>query len=89
MKEKFSLLKAIEARANGRNLDEVSLEVVEAGKAEMRKSGLSYSGDIQLPLEYRANIIAGTATEGQEFISEEKAGLIEPLRDALVLVQAG
>jgi len=45
MKEKFSLLKAIEARANGRNLDEVSLEVVEAGKAEMRKSGLSYSGD--------------------------------------------
>jgi len=87
--EKFSLLKAIEARANGRNLDEDALNVVEAGKNEMRKSGLSFSGDIILPMEYRANIVAGTANAGQEIVSEQKVGIIEPLRDSLVLVQAG
>lgn len=87
--EKFSLLKAIEARANGRNLDEDALNVVEAGKNEMRKSGLSFSGDIILPMEYRANIVAGTTNAGQEIVGEQKVGIIEPLRDSLVLVKAG
>lgn len=40
-------------------------------------------------VEERANITAGSATSGQEFIAEDKVGLIEPLRNALVLVQAG
>lgn len=86
--EKFSLLKAIEARANGRQLDEVSLSVVEAGREEMRKSGQAFTGDIQLPVELRA-ITAGTATAGQEVVAEDKIGLIEPLRESLVLVKAG
>ena len=89
MENKFSLVKAIEARANGRTLDENSAVVIEAGKTEMRNAGLSYSGDIQLPLEYRANITAGTATSGLEFVPEDKIGMIEPIREALVLVKAG
>ena len=38
MKEKFSLLKAINDVANNRQLDERAQEVVTAGIAEMRKA---------------------------------------------------
>lgn len=89
MNNKFSLVKAIEARANGRTLDETANTVIENGKNEMRNAGLSFSGDIQLPFNYRAGIISGGATTGQEFVSEDKIGMIEPIRDSLVLVQAG
>ena len=85
---KFSLLKAIEARASGRNLTEDQLAVVDAGQNEMRKAGLSYSGDIQIPMDYRA-ITAGVANSGQEVVAEEKLSMLEPLRAKLVLVEAG
>jgi len=87
--ENFSLLRAIEARANGKNLSADTLRVIEAGKAEMRKSGVTASGDICLPLEYRADIVAQGATLGQEAVSEQKFGILEPLKASLVLVQAG
>ena len=64
MKENFSLLKAVRAIANNQTLDERSQEVVNAGIAEMRKSGQSYSGQIVLPVEERAAVVAGTATNG-------------------------
>lgn len=87
--EKFSLLKAINDVANNRQLDERALEVVAAGQAEMRKSGQSYSGQIVLPVEERADIQATVATAGQENVPEDKLGILEPLRANLVLVQAG
>ena len=87
--EKFSLLKAINDVANNRQLDERALEVVAAGQAEMRKSGQSYSGQIVLPVEERADIQATVATKGQENVAEDKLGILEPLRANLVLVQAG
>ena len=54
--EEFSLLKAINDVANNRQLDERSQEVVNQGVTEMRKAGLSYSGQIQLPVEERADV---------------------------------
>lgn len=54
--ENFSLLKAINDVANNRPLDERSQEVVNEGMAEMRKAGLSYSGQIVLPIEARNDI---------------------------------
>ena len=54
--ENFSLLKAINSVANNKQLDERSAEVVNAGVAEMRKSGLSFNGQIQLPVEERADV---------------------------------
>lgn len=54
--ENFSLLKAINDVANNRQLDERSQEVVNQGVSEMRKAGLSYSGQIQLPVEERSDI---------------------------------
>ncbi|NVN96570.1 MAG: phage major capsid protein [Bacteroidetes bacterium] len=89
MNENFSLLRAIDARANGRPFDEKMLSYINVGKEEMRKSSLPFSGDIQLPVNYRANIVAGSDGAGQDFISEDKLGLIAPLRNRLVLVQAG
>ena len=89
MKEKFSLLKAINDVANNRQLDERAQEVVTAGISEMRKAGQSYSGQIVLPIEERANIQATVATAGQENVAEDKLGILEPLRASLVLAQAG
>lgn len=88
-KENFSLLKAVRAIANNQTLDERSQEVVNAGIAEMRKSGQSYSGQIVLPVEERATVVAGTATNGQEAVAEDKLNILAPLRDALVLSAAG
>jgi hypothetical protein len=66
--ENFSLLKAINDVANNRQLDERSQEVVNNGIAEMRKAGLSYSGQIVLPIENR-NIQATVEGNGQEIVA--------------------
>lgn len=87
--EKFSLIKTINAVANRRGLDEAAQNVIEAGKAEMRKAGLTYSGDIVIPVEERAAIVAGSATNGQENVAEDKLNILEPLRANLVFTQAG
>lgn len=87
--ENFSLLKAINDVANNRQLDERSAEVVNAGAAEMRKSGLSFNGQIQLPVEERADVQATVATAGAEAVATDKLNILEPLRANLVMAQAG
>ena len=87
--EKFSLLKAISDVANNRQLDERSQEVVNEGISEMRKAGLSYGGQIVLPVEERSTVQATVATAGQEIVAEDKLNILEPLRANLVMVEAG
>lgn len=89
MKENFSLLRAINDLANGRQLDERAREVINAGIAEFRKSGQNYTGQIVLPVEERATVSATVATAGEEIVAEDKLGILEPLRANLVMVQAG
>lgn len=86
---KFSLIKAINDRIENRSFDEVSRDLFTIGKNEMRKAGVSASGDIVLPFETRANILAGTATQGQEIVAEDKKNILPPLVDKLVFAQAG
>ena len=86
--ENFSLLKAINDVANNRQLDERSQNVVNTGIEEMRKAGLSYSGQILLPIESR-DIQATVATNGKEIVAEDKLNILEPLRANLVMVEAG
>lgn len=87
--ENFSLIKAINDVANNRQLDERSQDVVNSGIAEMRKAGLSYSGQIVLPVEERADVQATVATAGKEIVAEDKLNILEPLRANLVLSAAG
>lgn len=83
----FRLVKAIRDIANNRNLDETAQAVVESGAKEMRKAGVSFGGQIQLPTETRAAITV--ASEGEDVVATNLYNIIEPLRAKNVLVQAG
>lgn len=86
----FSLLKAINDVANNRQLDERNQEVVNDGIKEMRKAGLSYSGQIVLPVEEsRSDVQATVVGAGKEAVAEDKLNILEPLRANLVMVEAG
>lgn len=84
----FRLLKAINDIANNRNLDETASAVVSNGVEEMRKAGLSYGGQIQLPMNEVRSAITVT-TEGADVVATEIFDVLEPLRAKNVLVQAG
>lgn len=86
MNKEFRLVKAIRDVANNRSLDEVTKAVANAGAEEMRKSGLSFGGQIQLPLETRTITVAG---EHDDIIETEFTNILEPLRAKNVLVSAG
>jgi HK97 family phage major capsid protein len=87
MKE-FRLLTAINDIANNRTLDETAKAVVEKGTEEMRKAGLSFNGQIQLPLtEERATITV--EAEGEDVVETKLTNILEPLRAKNVLIQAG
>lgn len=86
MNKEFRLVKAIRDIANNRSLDEISKAVANAGAEEMRKSGLSFGGQIQLPLETRTITVA---SEHDDVIETEFTNILEPLRAKNVLVGAG
>lgn len=88
MNTEFRLVKAINDIANNRSLDNVASAVINKGTEEMRKSGLSYGGQIQLPTsELRATITV--ESEGEDVVATELYNILEPLRAKNVLVQAG
>ena len=66
----FRLLKAINAVANNKTLDETASAVIGAGAEEMRKSGLSYGGQIQLPTSELRSAITVTA-EGEDVVATD------------------
>jgi HK97 family phage major capsid protein len=88
-KDKFSLLRAIRNRAEGRGFTDADMAVIEAGKNESRHAGVSSQGEIVLPVEYRADILAGTDTQGSEVVATDKLGILAPLRENLVMAKAG
>ena len=88
IKMEFKLLKAINDIANNRNLDDVAKAVTNVGIEEMRKSGVNYCGQIQIPVnEVRADI--KVATEGEDVVATDIFDILEPLRAKNVLVNAG
>lgn len=90
---KFSLIKTINDIVNNRSMTEEAQAVLNAGTEEMRKAGLSYSGQIQLPVsEMREDLGAIVATQetfGSEVVATEKLNILEPLRNRMVLAEAG
>ncbi len=87
MNKEFRLLKAIADIANNRQIDDVAAAVSEQGREEMRSNGLSYGGQIQIPVESRAAI--SVAAEGEDVVATNIYNIMEPLRAKNVLVQAG
>ena len=86
MNKEFRLIKAIRDVANNRSMDDVTKAVANAGAEEMRKSGLSFGGQIQLPLETRTITVT---SEHDDVIETEFTNILEPLRAKNVLVEAG
>ena len=86
----FSLVKSINDVIANRNINEDALSVIEMGATEMRKSGLSFSGQIQLPVEERGDAVAATvATDGKEIVATDKLNILGPLMDKSILAEAG
>ena len=88
MIKEFRLIKAINDIANNRSVDETAQAVVKAGAEEMRKAGVSYGGQIQLPTSELRSPITVTA-EGEDVVATEIYDILEPLRAKNVLVAAG
>ena len=85
-KTEFRLLKAIRDIANNREMDEAAKGVCERGVDEMRKAGVSYTGQIQLPMEERADV---TIANDNAIVGTDIVGIISPLRAKNVLIGAG
>lgn len=85
-KTEFRLLKAIRDIANNREMDEATKGVCERGVNEMRKAGVSYAGQIQLPMEERADV---TIANDNAIVGTDIVGIISPLRAKNVLIGAG
>jgi HK97 family phage major capsid protein len=87
MEKSFSLIKAIRSVSNNKAMDALESAVVEAGASEMRKAGLNYVGQIQLPsTETRAITVAN---EGEDVVATDLMDIVKPLHARNVLVQAG
>lgn len=85
----FSLIKSINAVVQGRELPEETRNLNVYSGLEFRNAGVSALGNIQLPIEVRSDILAGTATQGQEIVPEDKKAILPPLVDRLILAKAG
>ena len=86
-KTEFRLLKAIRDIANNREMDEVTKSVCERGANEMRKAGVSYAGQIQLPVEETRSDV--TIANDNAIVGTDIVGIIAPLRAKNVLIGAG
>ena len=88
MNKEFRLIETINSIANNRNLDEAQSAVINKGAEEMRKAGLSFGGQIQLPVSESRSAIT-VANEGEDVVETEFTNILEPLRAKNVLLQAG
>lgn len=88
VEKRFSLIDAINDVANNRPLDNIASKINEIGTQEMRSTGLSFGGQIQIPTsELRAAVTV--AAEGEDVVATDLYDIVGPLRAKNVLVQAG
>lgn len=83
----FRLLSVVNDIVNNRNLSEAAQAVITTGANEMRKCGLSFGGQIQLPVnEIRSDV---TTTSASGAVETQVFDILAPLRHRNVLIQAG
>lgn len=86
-KEKqFSLVKAIRAIANNKQLDEFTAAVISEGEKEARAAGVATQGQIQIPTQ-RSTVTV--SSEGEDVVVTDIMDILTPLRAKNVLAQAG
>lgn len=100
-KKNFSLIRAIRSVINGEQFDDTTAAVITEGRSLMAAAGKTASGQIVLPIERRAEgdvtpapsangiIMAGVEGAGMENVAESKLDLLTPLRNRMVLGEAG
>ena len=88
MKKNFSLLRAINAVVQNRALDPIADAVVKEAQSEIRKAGMNYEGQIQLPTETRDGDYT-VNVDGEHVVATDIFDILEPLRAKNVLVEAG
>ena len=88
MEKRFSILHVINSITSNQRLTDIDSEIVSRGMQEMRNAGLSFNGQIQLPVsELRSNVTV--TAEGEDLVSTDLFAIVEPLREKNVLIQAG
>lgn len=85
-KEKFSLVRAIRAIANGQKLNPVDEAVIMEGRAQANSRGFNVTGNITLP-ESRATVTV--AGEGEDVVATDLFDVMPKLRGESVLGKAG
>lgn len=83
---KYSILKAINEELNGKQYSDETRAMLDAGAQEFKSAGITYNSNLTIPMEVRADI---TTTTGDPAIIENKEAILLPLRERLVLAQAG
>lgn len=89
MKKEFSLLRAIRSIANNKPLDSVDAAVISAGAEQLRKAGVEFGGQIQLPNMIDTRAAITVAAEGEDVVATDIYDILTPLRAKNVLAQAG
>lgn len=97
-RSRFSLIETINAIVNNRTLTEDAEGVLSRGREQMMKSGQSYSGQIQMPIDTRAldGVLTGgnlyqsnTHNGGKEAVRTDVLDIVTGLRGNSVLAAAG
>jgi HK97 family phage major capsid protein len=88
-KERFSLIDSINSVVQKRGFSDPCKDMNVLGMQEFRAAGVNHEGDIVIPYEVRADVLAQTATQGQEIVSEDKIAIMPPLVDKLIFSRAG
>lgn len=88
MEKEFRLLKAINAIASQKEMDDVAKAVFNEGALEMRKAGINYEGQLQIPMSEIRSAFTVSA-EGTDFVATDVFNVEAPLRAKNVLVNAG
>lgn len=85
----FNILRSISDFVNGNKFDDATQELINKGKEEFRSAGLSATGQITLPTNYRAVLNTNKTGEGQELVGEDKWATVGALRNQLVFSKLG
>lgn len=84
--KRFSILRAIGESIRGSYSDD-TLAIIERGKAQM--VGMESAGGLIIPVESRANVVAGTPENGGYAVDTDMFDIMTPLTASLVLARAG